>query len=210
MKVTHKAAVIEDVASALIRNDAQLARRIASEKYPWTHVAVHKRKMNNLKALSVFIRDGFIDRYSGSRLVFPGALYILSMEMPDAFPAHKTWRVADSHVVYWELWPAVDHIVPVSRGGVDDESNYMTTSVFHNTAKGHWTIEELGWPILAEGDIHEWDGLTNWFLDYIAFKPSLLDNKTINNWHDAVTKMVGKGMLPRITARTEMPNMCRQ
>ena len=93
----------------------------------------------------VFARDGFVDRYSGDKLVFPGTLLrLLSALMPDEFPAHPNWKMSASHVMYWELCPTIDHLVPVARGGADNESNYVTISMLRNSAKAHWTLEELG------------------------------------------------------------------
>ncbi|MFF0818704.1 HNH endonuclease [Rhodococcus sp. NPDC003318] len=52
--------------------------------------------------------------------------------------------MSQTHFAYWELFPTIDHIVPVTRGGADDESNWVTTSMLRNSAKAHWTLDELG------------------------------------------------------------------
>ena len=85
--------------------------------------------------------------------------------MPQEFPAHPNWKMSASHVMYWELCATIDHLVPVSRGGADDKSNYVTTSVLRNSAKAHWTLEELGWTLHPPGLMGSWDGLMGWFLD---------------------------------------------
>jgi hypothetical protein len=38
--------------------------------------------------MEVFLRDGFLDRYTGSRLIFPATLRMLSQLLPEEFPAH--------------------------------------------------------------------------------------------------------------------------
>jgi len=40
----------------------------------------------------IFARDGFIDRYRGSRLIFPAALRLLSHYLPAEFPFHKNGK----------------------------------------------------------------------------------------------------------------------
>ena len=67
-------------------------------------------------------------------------------------------------MMYWELFPTVDHIVPIARGGIDEESNWVTTSMLRNSMKSNWTLEELDWSLLPTGDLQEWDGLTNLFV----------------------------------------------
>src|SRR5579862_3680063 len=46
--------------------------------YPFTPLQTVGRKYREVEAVRVFVGDGFIDRYSGSRLVFPGVLRLLS------------------------------------------------------------------------------------------------------------------------------------
>ena len=40
----------------------------------------------------------------------------------------------------------IDHVIPVARGGADDESNVVTTSMLRNSAKSNWLLDEVGWP----------------------------------------------------------------
>jgi hypothetical protein len=41
----------------------------------------------------VSCRGGFIDRYRGTRLVFPPVLRMLSLYLPDAFPYHPNGKL---------------------------------------------------------------------------------------------------------------------
>ena len=95
---------------------------------------------------------------------------------------HKNWQVAHSHVVYWELWPVVDHLVPITRGGSNDDDNLVTTSELHNSAKAHWTIQELGWELVPPGDLSDWDGLMRWTLEWIECNPEFEPDQTLANW----------------------------
>jgi hypothetical protein len=128
------------------------------------------------------MRDGFIDRYSGERLVFPGTLRLLSMRLEDVFPYHPNWKMSETHMAFWELSPTVDHVVPVARGGKDDESNWVTTSMLRNSAKANWTLEELGWQCREIERSPEWDGLLPWFVDYVGSHPDVRTGR-IASWY---------------------------
>lgn len=91
----------------------------------------------------VFTRDGFVDRYSGDLLVFPGTLRLLAKLLPHEFPFHSNWKADACHPAFWQLFPTIDHVVPVSRGGADADSNWMSTSMLRNSAKANLTLEEL-------------------------------------------------------------------
>lgn len=59
----------------------------------------------------LFVRDGFIDRYRGTRLVYPPTLRLISEELPEQFPYHRNWKMSETHHAFWELTPTVDHIL---------------------------------------------------------------------------------------------------
>lgn len=132
--------------------------------YPHLGAGKVKRQYTVRESMKVFMRDGFIDRYSGQRLVFPAALRMLSGILGTDFPIHKNWKMGETHFAYWELFPTIDHIWPVARGGVDAEDNWATTSMLRNGAKAHWTLQELGWSLQPGGKLEDWDGLTSWAL----------------------------------------------
>lgn len=185
----NKSKVLKEICDALLRGAGDEASRLARQKYPFIPVTPKKRRYTEYQSTRVFIRDGFIDRYAGTRLVFPGALRLLSRLLPEEFPAHPNWKMAESHIVYWELYPTVDHIVPLARGGADDESNWITTSMLRNSAKSNWTLEELGWALSPPGQLHDWDGLTGWFLNIAGKDPESLQDGYIDRWYRAATRM---------------------
>lgn len=133
----------------------------------------------------MFVRDGFIDRYTGTRVVFPPVFRLLSLVMPHDFPCHPAWKTDLTHPAYWELGATIDHLVPVTRGGSDDESNWMTASMASNSAKMNWTLEELGWQLHPPGSREKWDGLLGWFLEYVAKRPDLVMKGRMRDWHRA-------------------------
>lgn len=183
--MSSKAEIIKRICELLLRSDTNSARAVAIAEYPFASVENAGRKYTEYQMTSVFIRDGFLDRYSGAKLVFPGSLRLLSRLMPEEFPAHPNWKMTASHIVYWELFPTVDHVLPVARGGADDESNWVTTSMLRNSAKSNWTLEELGWTLLPSGDYTDWDGLLKWFMNYVVKDVSQLDDPYVRRWHKA-------------------------
>lgn len=88
--------------------------------------------------------------------------------LPNEFPAHPNWKMTETHFAFWELFPTIDHVDPVARGGADEASNWVTTSMLRNSAKAHWTLPELGWTLHPPGDAQHWDGLSGWFTDYLT------------------------------------------
>lgn len=132
-----------------------------------------------------FVADGFIDRYSGDRLLNPGVLKMLSVYYPNAFPYQAHWKTTETHTAYWELTPTIDHIIPISYGGVDAKENWATTSMMNNSIKSNWTLEQLRWHLCPKGDIRDWDGLTRLFLEVVEKNRSLLNDRYIHTWYRA-------------------------
>jgi len=166
------ASLLEQVCAAL-STDAGPARDILRAHAPFVPVARERRRSPPLRdQFKIFARDGYIDCYSGQRLVFPGVLRLLSILMPEEFPFHPNWKMDRCHAAYWHLYPTIDHLIPIARGGTNEPVNMVTTSMLRNSAKLSWTLEELGWTLLPPGDIKTWDGLTGWFLRYTEDHPS--------------------------------------
>ncbi len=179
--------VLARVCGALLERDADSARAIARAEYPFVRPQNAGRKYGELQSMRVFLRDRFTDRYSGARLVFPGTLRLLSRLMPDEFPFHPNWKMTECHLSYWQLFPTVDHVVPVARGGADDASNWVSTSMLRNSAKSNWTLEELGWSLRSIDADENWDGLIGFCRDLLVAHPEHLEDKYIARWHRAAT-----------------------
>jgi hypothetical protein len=189
--LTDKTRIVKDVCGALAAGDIRSAAEIAQRDYPYLAQPATKRSFSAFAATSVFLRDGFIDRYSGTQLVFPGVLRLLSRLLPAEFPAHPNWKMSESHMIYWELFPTVDHVQPVARGGADAPENWATTSMVLNSAKSNWTLSELRWTLLPPGDA-SWDGMLQWFLDFVSRSPEHLADTYLKNWHSAATRATRK------------------
>ncbi len=173
-----------DVIAAVCRalSDQSDAVTILKNYYPFAPVPVTRRKYGPVESTRVFVRDGFIDRYSGQRLTLPAVFRVLSFALPADFPYHPNWKTEVTHPAYWELGATIDHLIPVTRGGSDDESNLITTSMAHNSAKLNWTIDECGWKLHPSGDLKEWDGLIRWFVEYAGTHLEYASNSGVAQW----------------------------
>src|SRR5580704_11387234 len=140
-----RADLLASVCALLEAGDVAAARTALLDRYPCPAPATRRNAWSSTRLMAVFVRDGFTDRYFGTKLVFPGTLRALSLLVSDAFPYHRNWKQSETHPAFWELYPTIDHIVPVARGGADDESNVVTTSMLRNSAKSNWLREEVGW-----------------------------------------------------------------
>lgn len=189
MPIDDKAGVLARVCDLLVAQDSESARDALRSGYPFAPQVKAGRRYTERQCLRIFYRDGFIDRYAGTRLINPGVLRSFSVIFPDDFPAHPNWLMQKTHFAFWELFPSIDHVVPVTRGGLDGESNWVSTSMLRNSAKAHWTLEELGWTLVKPGDHREWDGLSGWLVEYAPGHPELLANPYIARWLRATAQV---------------------
>jgi hypothetical protein len=183
------AAVLADVCAALANRRMGDAAAILRARYPFEPFSNAGRRCPPARCMAVFARDGFVDRYSGERLVLPGTLRLLAKLLPEEFPFHRNWRTDACHFAFWELFPTVDHVVPVSRGG--GGRGEQLTSMLRNAAKANFTLEELGWNLAPLGDLGEWDGLTSWFLAQAEENPAILSDRYLREWQRAAQAVLG-------------------
>ncbi len=210
-----RAATLGRVFQALCRGDSTAAREILRTEYPFVAIVPEGRRYTEMESLSVFRRDGFIDRYSGQRLLFPGILRLLSQLLPHEFPFHPNWKMVETHPAYWELFPTIDHVIPIAQGGSNSDGNWVTTSMLRNTAKANWTLEELGWNLYPAGSLADWDGLTSLFVDFVESDRSVLGNAYLRRWYNAAVWNTGnakqkpRSHAPRGNARRDAPRRGR-
>lgn len=164
MAIDDKAAVIEHLCELLSAERLSDAAEHLREYYPFQPVERAKRSYTIRQQMEIFVRDGFLDRYRGTRLVFPPALRLISAALPEQFPYRKNGKMTTCHFSYWELFPSIDHVIPVARGGEDNQSNWVCCSMLTNQIKANWTMEEIGWKLHPPGKFIEWDGLLTWFV----------------------------------------------
>ncbi len=185
-----KVEVLHQVAILLHDKDFVLAEKILNGKYPFIPIKSSGRNYTVKQMVTQFFNDGFIDRYSGKRLVNPGILRIMSEMLPEAFPYQAHWKTDECHMAYWDLQPTVDHIYPVSLGGKDTSENWATTSMVNNSIKNNFTLEQLGWTLKNKGDIQNWDGLSKIFIEIVEQDESLLRISRIKNYYTATKEVM--------------------
>lgn len=178
-----KVQAIESAAKAILGSNLEIAKEIINTDYPFNKLISTERKYTDKQKMAQFVRDGFVDRYSGQKLLNPGILKVLSYYMPEEFPYHAHWKMEECHNAYWEFVPTLDHIYPVALGGADDETNWATTSMLHNSIKNNWTLEQLQWKLYPAGDYKDWDGLTKLFLQIVESDTELLKDAYVKRWY---------------------------
>ena len=174
-----KIEALEKVGKSLLLGEKEAAKTLINEQYRFRHMEATGRAYTDKQKMQQFKKDGFIDRYSGQKLVNPGFLKVLSHYMPEEFPYHSHWKMEECHNAYWEFIPTVDHIYPVALGGADSEENWATTSMLHNSIKNNWTLEQLNWKLYDAGNYEEWDGLTGLFIELVNADTTLLEDSYI-------------------------------
>jgi len=178
------------VCAFLDQGETANAACLIDSNYPFIPVKKSSRAYTPREMTKVFLRDGFIDRFRGTRLVYPPVLRVISHYLPKSFPYHQNWKMDEGHIAYWEIYPTIDHIIPVSRRGEDIESNWVCCSMITNSIKSNWLLEELEWTLKEPGDLKAWDGLISWFIQHTSSKPELLKNPYIKSWYYAAKEVL--------------------
>ena len=195
MVVSYSALGLERICLALIVHDLRGAKSLASAQFPLISQmprsslpiltqrpkittllpsSRYKRQATPAQLTDYFVRDGFVDRYSGELVVYPPALLLLSLLLPQEFPYHGGWKLGECHSLYWSLFATYDHRIPIARGGADVASNCYTCSMQTNKQKDYWLLDELGWQEHPQGNVADWDGLLHWFVAYLRYLPGCL------------------------------------
>lgn len=177
-----RASDVAAVCAALAAGDPGAAQRELAARWPFAPGDAAAREYAELDALNVWLRDGFIDRYDGTRLVFPGTLLVLSRMLPAEFPDSPDGNVSEMHPAYTQLLPSLDHVRPLEGMGTEDAANAVTISRQSREARAHRTPAEPGWTLSPGGSLPDWDGLTGWFRDTLARQPELLSDPAIGKW----------------------------
>jgi hypothetical protein len=174
---------VSNIISCLLEDQKEEARLAIASNYPFEATVTVGRSYSGKEKMQLFLRDGFIDRYNGKRLVNPGILKSISFFFPTEFPYHPHWKMSQCHKAYWDLLPTLDHINPIARGGCDLPENWATTSMLNNSIKSNWTLDELGWKLYDGGNLDEWDGLTGSFIQLVEKMPELQTDAYIQRWY---------------------------
>lgn len=185
-----RSGTIEKACRLITGKDFKGASQIIAAEYPFSPFQQSGRAYTPRVMTRIFARDGFMDRYRGTRLIFPPVLRLLSLYLPAEFPYHKNGKMSEGHLAYWEIFPTIDHIVPVARGGADSEANWVCCSMLTNSIKSNWTLEQLQWQLLPPGNLSEWDGMIGWFVQQVLADPGVLKNAYIKRWLGAAAELM--------------------
>ena len=184
---------LKKAAEYILADKNEEAKAVINKELPFVPIHKDSRSYSSVKQMDQFFRDGFIDRYFGTKLINPGMLRIFSEKLPERFTFQSQGETFESYVVYRDFQPSMDHIIPISRGGTNDPSNWATTSVKGNSAKSIFTLEQLNWHLHTQGDIHEWDGLSGLFVALVEKEPDLKHINGVSGWYNA-TKSAMKNL----------------
>jgi hypothetical protein len=200
-EVVNYGKAIEEIALAINEKDFERASQIATKlprrikkkkisnvKYAKSSATnkINIRKYTELDLIQLFTRDGFIDRYTGLRLVIPPGLRVISKTIPDAFPFHPNWAEGKCHDAYWDLSATADHIKPVAADGQDDFENLVSTSMAMNLHKNSISLDDLGWQLYPIDTNERWDGLSHFFIEQCDIHSDWLKDQYFRRWYKAV------------------------
>ena len=123
---------------------------------------------------AIYLRDGWRCRYCGVRVIDRAMRTKLHRLMPEV--ARWGARNADKHSALAALSASLDHVVPHSRGGSNEESNLVTACNACQFGRGQWTLEEVGFldPREFASVRDAWDGLTRLGQDMASENPEIL------------------------------------
>jgi len=108
----------------------------------------------------ILARDGYRCRFCEVRIVVKQASKIFIQALPHAV---RTGNInEDNHFGLAVLTASIDHLVPFSRGGTNDEDNLVTACASCNYGRTSWLIEEVD--LMDPRDfppiLDSWDGLS--------------------------------------------------
>lgn len=108
----------------------------------------------------IYQRDGWRCRFCEIRIISPNA----RKRLVALYPTVARWGRAnrDKHHGLSALTATLDHILPHSRGGTNDDTNLVAACGMCQFGRGHWTLEEVGFtdPRDRAPIVDGWDGLT--------------------------------------------------
>jgi hypothetical protein len=115
-------------------------------------------------------RSSIVERY-GRNCVFCG-IPLISKEVRIAFgrayPGALPWGRTNQtqHAAFQCMWMQFDHLLPHSRGGDNTLENVVITCAPCNSARWHWTLNEVGLidPRKLPRQKTSWDGLKRFCL----------------------------------------------
>lgn len=185
-----RANVLVHACLALEAGSVDAAKKIIETDFPFSRYIKDEKQLPEAEQMKIFMRDGFVDRFTGKRVFMPAVLVVLGKTMPDVFPYKDThWDRDQTHQAHEMFTAAVKKIIPSASAKY--ERNLVTVSYLTKLSRGNATIEDLGQRLLTLEEIENlrWDGMTDWFVRYVDEHRDLLANTMINKWYTAIQKI---------------------
>jgi hypothetical protein len=139
-------------------SDSRIQRRRPIE-FPAGKVTKFASRMPSSEATrALFARDGWRCRFCSCHVVPPKIRTAMRAVLPGAIPWSET---EGFHGAFFAMSASVDHVVPHSAGGTNDEENLVTACWSCQFGRGAYLLEEVGLrdprgrPPIKDG----WDGL---------------------------------------------------
>uniref|UniRef100_UPI0040572459 HNH endonuclease n=1 Tax=Candidatus Electrothrix sp. TaxID=2170559 RepID=UPI0040572459 len=120
----------------------------------------HPTRMPSQKIQNeIFASDGWKCRFCGSKVISRRARNVIVKLFPNE--THWDTKEFEKHSALYAMSSSLDHVIPHSRGGKNELSNFVTACYCCQFGRGQWTIEEseLYDPRNYKPCIDEWDGL---------------------------------------------------
>ncbi len=182
------AELLDAAADALLQDNSELARKlIAKADYPAimehsikivgrlstdVHRQVHRpetlpkpeRYPDRMPTMAVqneiFARDGWRCRFCRIKVISRKSRGVLIRLFPDE--THWVSSEFKRHTALYTMAVSLDHVVPHSRGGNNEEANFVTACYCCQVGRGEWLLEEMELldPRTIEPIIDDWDGLS--------------------------------------------------
>ena len=96
----NKIITIEKAAKEILDGNTENACNILQKEYPFEKFEIFHRTYTLRQKMKQFKEDGFIDRYTGDRLINPGILKVFSNYFPKEFPYHPHGKMTEGHIAY--------------------------------------------------------------------------------------------------------------
>lgn len=109
---------------------------------------------------TVFAEDGWRCRFCGTKVICREA----RKKLVQLFPNVVTWGGPEyqQHAALYGMAVSLDHVLPHSRGGKNERSNFVTACYTCQVGRGEWTLDES--ELLDPRDhppvLDAWDGLS--------------------------------------------------
>jgi hypothetical protein len=138
--------------------DATIQRRRPVQKNSNDTERLAARMPSAQTARALFARDGWRCRFCGCRVVPPKARAAMRSALPGAIP----WSEDEGyHGAFYAISASIDHIIPHSAGGTNEDYNLVTACWSCQFGRGAYSLEEVG---LLDPRMHPpikdaWDGL---------------------------------------------------